>query len=323
VNRKTRKQPKPNKRFPAWFNESKSKTTEFGNFIASIESSGKEDINRGQAKLRYAATLKKDQEFLSVFFAQDIDPEILNNKKIAYNGQRLLHAIDSLFPESSGITTADFTSILDSNSIPTIRTSLSSTDISSASAVYFARSIDTDIKEIDPFYRALEQAFPVNRFSSGEESFTRLRNELNKLGESFVLQLDGSKAALENNTADNLSQAAHSMRDCFEFVIKSMAPDEKVKSQNWYTEVEGAPGGVSRRQRLRLIYNDSSIGASESVLQKIDQNIQDAIDALNECIKQAHLHDPAASHDFVKNAIELAQSHLLTLIDAFKETFRE
>lgn len=310
---------RPNGDDHEWFEVSKEKVRLLGDSISLISQSGQEEIERGKAKVDVAASLNNDQKYLSAFFSKDINPNLLNNEQICKDGQMLAGTIDYLYQESSAY--ADSSSCFPANGTykPVINTLQYSSDISSASAVYIVKSIETKFMELDPTYLTVDSDLLPNRIRSSDDVYFLLRNELSKFGHKYVIQLEGSKAGLESKAPDSLSQAAHSMRDCFELLIKVLAPDDSVKSQPWFQPEKNAPSGVTRRSRLRYIFYKSGAGLQEGTIRKIDDQIQQAVIALNDCINLAHKHDLSVSHSLTKNAIELLRSHLLDVIKVYNQ----
>jgi hypothetical protein len=49
-------------------------------------------------------------------------------------------------------------------------------------------------------------------------------------GEQYEAMVEGSETALHLETPDSLSQAAHSMRDCFQQLLEELAPSKIVKA---------------------------------------------------------------------------------------------
>jgi hypothetical protein len=123
----------------------------------------------------------------------------------------------------------------------------------------------------------------------------------------------GSEEALARDHPDALSQAAYSMRDCFQQLIEHLAPSEAVKVQPWFQPVSGPPDGVSRRQRLRFIYR-SGDSVDERTLTSLDNLADSAVNSLDLCIARAHQHDPELTREEVRLSIDQGRHALIRVL---------
>jgi hypothetical protein len=133
--------------------------------------------------------------------------------------------------------------------------------------------------------------------------------------------LEGSESALGISTPDSQSQAAHSMRDCFQQLLEQLASSRVVKSQPWFTPTEGAPGGISRRSRLRYMLYGSGENVDARTIQQLDELADIAKDSLDLCIARAHDHDPSLTKEEVILVVDQARNtllHVLKLYNSFR-----
>ena len=133
--------------------------------------------------------------------------------------------------------------------------------------------------------------------------------------------LEGSETALGIDTPDSQSQAAHSMRDCFQQLLEQLAPSKVVESQPWFKPTDGAPGGISRRSRLRYMLYGSGENVDDRTIQQLDELSDIAKNSLDLCIARAHDHDPSLTKEEVLLVIDQARNallHVLKLYNSFR-----
>lgn len=197
-----------------------------------------------------------------------------------------------------------------------------STESSSGSTVYIGAAVESRIHAIQPEYRPFYIDSPPERLSSREKLFEELKENLEDYDAKFVNMLEGSEAALNSGSPDHLSQTAHSMRDLFQQLLEYLAPSEVVKAQPWFESTEGAPGGVSRRARLRHLLYGSGEAIDDAVIEQLDITAYAAKQSLDLCIARAHEHDPSLTDDEGKLAIDQARFSLSKVLELFR-VYRE
>ena len=126
--------------------------------------------------------------------------------------------------------------------------------------------------------------------------------------------LEGSEAALLTNTPDSQSQAAHSIRDCFQQLLEDLAPTKVVESLPWFESTEGAPGGISRRSRLRYMLYGSGENIDDGTIQKLDEVSDIAKNSLDLCIARAHERDPSLTKEEVILVVDQARNALIDVL---------
>ena len=129
--------------------------------------------------------------------------------------------------------------------------------------------------------------------------------------------VQGSEETLFSGAKDSLSQAAHSMRDCFEKVIRELAPSECVKVQPWFLPTPEASDEVSRRSRLRYMLYGSGENIDQLFVKRLDDLAGFALNSLNICIGSAHNHELNATQDQTRLVIDNARYELLIILEAY------
>jgi len=191
--------------------------------------------------------------------------------------------------------------------------------ISSGSSMYVGGTIEQRICVLDT---NLTNNFRENPFTSNElreQILEDLVNELSLFGEKFVNMVKGSEKTLNTETYDHLSQAAHSMRDCFEQIIKQLAPTEIVKDAPWFTPDEGPPDGVSRRSRIRYMLYVHGNNVDFEELNNLDNLSSEAKSLLDLCINRAHNHDPLLTNKEVQISIDATRFILLKILRQYRK----
>lgn len=255
---------------PKWVKTSREHLEHISPKIESIKKEGQAEAKRGLEKVKAAGELQQEAEYLERVLSQPHDSQYWTDEIVTLSGIRLANRIELFDQDVDGLLgiTREGGEADKEHHVRFVY-AMPSTDSSAGTAVYLGASIEARFVAIDPVYRPVLEDFEPQRLTSRDNLFQELRSALDVFGKEYVAMLDGSEKSLELSTPDSLSQAAHSMRDCFQQLLEQLGPTEAVKAQPWFKFTEGAPGGVSRRSRLRyLLY-----GSGEKVKRLKDRKI--------------------------------------------------
>jgi hypothetical protein len=104
-----------------------------------------------------------------------------------------------------------------------------------------------------------------------------LDDALHELGPYLVEMREGMHRAIESDQPDSARQAAHSARELLTQVLQIEAPNDEVRSQDWFVPNKEAHAGVTRKARARLAlqkrYNyvdDADIDALDALICLVD-----------------------------------------------------
>ena len=305
---------------PGWVKEGRSLLAQIVSNAGVIKVEGQAEARRGLEKAEAADDIQHEAEYLNSVFNQQLDPVYWNDEIIAASGIRLVNRLQVLDDQmqylSASVVVAGERG--EEEQINFIR-AVSDSDSSSASALYLGAGMEIRFQAITPAYEPIMTYDQPDRLNSREELFTDLKTEVAEFGDKYVKMLEGSESALDLEAPDSLSQAAHSMRDCFQQLLEQLAPSGVVKAQPWFEPTDGAPGGVSRRSRLRYMLYGSGENVDESRLSRLDDLAALAKDSLDMCMARAHEHDPTLTHDEVRLAIDQARDALVRVLQVYSE----
>jgi hypothetical protein len=277
---------------PQWLQNVRAAISSIRKKVISIRQEGQEEIHRGLEKVESADRIDRDIDYLDRVFSVDIPSKDLNDEIIMISGsylsQGLMDADDRL---SEAITIATVAGKHSQEQHGYFVRAVTDSDSSSGSAVYMGASIENRLHTLNPRTTMVFEEDPPGRIADRENMFKELEAKLAPHGDKFVSMLRGSEQSLNRDDEDALSQATHSMRDCFQQLIEHLAPTDAVKAQPWYEPVKGPPEGVSRRQRLKFILYRSGEDMDEETLSSLDKLADSAKNSLDLCIARAHNHD--------------------------------
>jgi len=303
---------------PKWVLESQEHLNSINPKIEAIKKEAQAEIKRGLEKAQKADSLQQESEYLFRILSQNHDSQYWNDEIITISGTWLANRIESLDTELDIILgyAADAGGI-DENYHRQFLSAVSSTDSTAGSAIYLGAGIEKRFLSIEPTYKPVLTDFEPKRLTSREELFEELKSVLDTLGKEFVVMLQGSEIALGLTNPDSLSQAAHSMRDCFQQLLEQLAPSKVVESQPWYKATPGAPGGISRRSRLRYMLYGSGENVDEQAIKQLDVLTDIAKNSLDLCIARAHDHDQSLTREEVLLAIDQGRNALLHVLKQY------
>jgi hypothetical protein len=296
---------------PDWVRSSGEKVEQIKQHLEVVRQEGRAEIKRGLEKAKLARDLEQEIDYVGHVVLQHLPGEIWSDEIAAMSGVQLDGTLDYYQRETAqlaGMIREVAPSAEEHHEC--IIGILSNTISPSGSAVYLGAAIEHRFQAISPQYKP---QYPVDmpaRIGSRQELLKRLRVQLADYDGGFAHILDGSEEALKREDPDHLSQAAHSMRDLFQQLIEYLAPSAVVKRQPWFDPTPGAPGGVSRRSRLRYILYGSGKHFDKETISELDMLASNAKDALDLAMARAHDHDPSLTKGEVELAVDHARFYL-------------
>jgi len=308
---------------PKWVQTSRESVDEIRVKAGSIRGAGQEEIWMGLEQVTIANNIEREVDYVGRIVFQEHSEEVWNDEVVTASGLQLAGTLDNLNSQAgllSGYAIASAQAQEEQHG-HFVR-AVSSTEGSSGSAVYIGAAVERRIQAIQPEYKPFYIDSPPQRLISRGQQFRELAEMLGEYDARFRSMLEGSEAALDLDSADHLSQAAHSMRDLFQHLLEHLAPSEAVKAQPWFELTEGAPGGVSRRSRLRYLLYGSGELIDEGIIGQLDITAHAAKQSLDLCIARAHDHDPSLTVDEVRLAIDQARFSLAKVLELYSE-YRE
>ena len=285
-----------------------------------VKKLGQAETKRGLEKIEKADELLCEMNYLRGVFTKDHANEIWNDTIISGSATGIKNQLDFVNNDFKIILEkVNYADTEDIKAHNFFLDTVSSTDGSTDTAVYLGASIEKRIQAISPSYTPSLLELEPKILSSRETILSDLISILRPFGEKYVAMVKGSEVSISSDDPDSFSQGAHSMRDCFEDILKELAPSKIVKSQPWFEETPRAPGKVSRRSRLRYILYGSGENIDHSEIERFDGIAAIAKDALDICINRAHDHDPSLKRGEVRLAIDHARKSLLKILKLYNE----
>jgi hypothetical protein len=286
--------------------------------LGAIKKEGRAEIKRGLEKIEYANRLEAEADYLTHVLSQPHDPQTWSDEIVNASGTWLANRIQALDHDVDSLSDIAATGgSIGDQSHARFLFAFPSTDSSAGTAIYLGAGIEKRFQAIEPAYRPVLQDVEPARLTSRDHLYQELRDTLAEYDDEYVTMLDGSESSLSVSTPDSQSQAAHSMRDCFQQVLEQLAPSKVVASQPWFQSVEGAPGGISRRARLRYMLYGSGQSVNEDTIQKLDDLSEIAKDSLDLCMARAHDHDQSLTAEEVRLVIDQARNALLHVLKMY------
>jgi hypothetical protein len=157
----------------------------------------------------------------------------------------------------------------------------------------------------------------VELTESGRDALERqtlddLDTVLLTMGARFIELRAGAWEPVNSGRADALRQAAHSMRELIDQVLKEAAPDVEVKALADYVPNKSSRSGVTRRQRMRLLMKKFGT-QSDSMLEIVEAacDLLSAVDAT--LIAASHARDTPSKQQVI-NALNAAEGALHAML---------
>ena len=310
------------KEIPKWVKDSKEHLESIVPKVEAIKKEGQAEIKRGLEKVGEANDLLSEANYLAQVLNQPHDPQYWNDEIVTISGswmEKRIEALDKGLDEILGLAKEEGN--LSAGYHQQFMNALPSTDSNAGTAIYLGAGIERRFTVIEPTYSAILFDFEPKRITSRDTLFQDLKNILEPFGKQYVAMLDGSESALLTNTPDSQSQAAHSMRDCFQQLLEQLAPSKVVETQPWFQTTAGAPGGISRRSRLRYMLYGSGENIDDKTIQQLDEVTEVAKNSLDLCIARAHEHDPGLTKEEVQLVVDQGRTALLNVLKQYN-TFR-
>ena len=201
--------------------------------------------------------------------------------------------------------------------ISTVDNSLFACDTSLMNTLDIARRYSTtDTLKLDENEELRELGLKTH-----DEIFEELLDLLEGYNKKYTKMLIGSEEALKSEHEDSKCQATHSMRDLFQQFLEENAPNIILKDLAWFEETKGAPGGVSRRSRLKYFIYGNCKNINERILGNLDQIVNDAKTTLDIAQEYAHNHSIDIDLDTAKSIIDKIRSSRIEAINLHTEYF--
>lgn len=304
---------------PAWLRSARSDVEKTKRHWESILSEGDADISRGLEIGKVARQQLRGLNYLEQTLSQNVRPNMWNDEVVGATGPHLAGTLSTY--EQTGNRMAHLYEVFGQRKQEEHEYFLnvvSNTAFSAGSAIYMGAEIERRFEVTIPDYKPVLETVKPDQLGSRQQILDELRVLLRPFDPKYLHMLEGSEAALQMESQDHLSQAAHSMRDLFQQLIEDLAPADAVKQQPWFEPTPGAPGGVSRMSRLRYISYGSGETFDEDEIKQLDEAAEGAKIALDLSIARAHDHDPQLKKPQVELAIDHARFSLLEVLKRYK-----
>jgi len=303
---------------PKWVKEGQDHFPSINQKIKAVKEEGQAETKRGIEKIQKADELQREVDYLAHVYFQAHDPQHWGDEIVTQSGIMMTNRI-KLFDEDLS-TIQDYATsakVVNEDNHRHFLSAVLTSGSSAGTAVYLGASVENRFRAIEPTYKLAPEALEPKRLTSRETLFSDLKSILKPFGEKYVAMLEGSEAASANDNPDSQSQAAHSMRDCFQMLIEQLAPNKVVESQPWFVPVEGPPAGISRRSRLRYMLYGSGENIDDGLIQRFDELADIAKISLDICIARAHEHDPSLTKEEVRLGIDQARNSLVQILELY------
>lgn len=308
------------KESPKWVVENLDRLKKIKPKIEAVKKEGQEEAKRGLEKIKKADDLRKEIEYLTNVLSSKHDSQYWNDEIVTQRGLMLTNRISRFDQDMDNIqATAKASSAMDIENHTHFVFAVDSLGSTAGTAVFLGASIESRFQAIEPSYKPFLVDLEPKRITERQALFDDLKVNLVQYGEKFVNMLLGSEAALGVNNPDSQTQAAHSMRDCFQQLIEQLSPDDVIRTQPWFEATKGAPGGVSRRSRIRYLLYGSGEKIDDETIQKFDELVEIAKSSLDICIARAHDHDPSLTKEEVQLIIDQARNSLSQILFLHKK----
>jgi len=298
-----------------WINESLEYIEDAISKIESIKISGQKEAKRGLAKIRQSDHLLIYMHYLKRMLSGQKDKFQMKDPIITASLVDLNHQLFNLKSDvgniAFGIENSQYIAeFWDSQFLMPY----GSTDSTAYTSVYLGANIEKRLQSQFPDETPAIIDTEPDILPSRDEILSELIDLLKPIDEKYVSMVEGSEASLFSNKKDSLSQAAHSMRDCFQEVIEELAPTKVVLEQPWFEPTPEAPQKVSRRSRIRYILYGTGENYENSIVQRLDELAGIAKNSLDICTGKAHDHDLDNTQQITSLAIDHARINLITIL---------
>lgn len=303
---------------PQWVLRAREDIQHVKHDVHAIRIAGQADIQRGLETVKAADKRLQEISYLEQVLNQGIPASSWQDEIVHATGMQLggsiafirndTHRLVGLYGEANRQEQATHTYLSGVTN---------STGITSGSIVYMGAQIERRLQVVAPTYTPVLETSLPEQIGTRQQTYQELAEILNRYEPKYIHMLKGSETALRSTAMDNLSQAAHSMRDLFQQIIENLAPANAVKQQPWFKPTSNAPGGVSRMSRLRYILYGSGEMLDEREIERLNDAAERAKDSLDLAMARAHDHDPDLTEAEVELAIDHARFSLLQVLKRY------
>lgn len=308
------------KQIPDWLPDLRNNIFKSEQHWENVYAEGEADIRRGLESTKIARQQLQGLRYLKETFRQELPASIWSDEIVNSAGVSLVGTV-SFYEHSVRRIATDYNVAgrVQQDAHERFLISANTFTATAGSMVYISAEIEKRIESLNADYQPIFVMNKPEPINSRLEVLTNLKQILRAYNPKYIHMLNGSEEALLNERADHLSQAAHSMRDLFQQLIEDLAPSDAVSSQPWFVATPEAPGGVSRKSRLRYMLYGTGKNLNEEELNHLDKVAEQAKRALDLSIARAHEHDVKLTRDEVKMAIDHARFSLLEVLKRYTQ----
>ena len=272
--------------------------------------------NLGQARDLIAEELSQLCSMRNIFKSEDVYPREYNSifegsidtmidlsASDMQNAERLASAVSSIRTNTESFL--KYTMVSGSTFVPSMATT----------AVYLAECMENR-EEIQPFVEAIKRP-------SSRDRRVELSSKLSEIDPRLSRKLEGAWQTLQDRSKkDRFRQAAHSARELISDLLCLLAPDDQVKTMEWFVP-ETKNRKPSQRQRARFAMLGRNDALTEADIQPIHELANDIRKAYEKLNKLAHIRKYEADlQRQTESLIDLCQIYLLKLLEMRKAYFK-
>lgn len=239
--------------------------------LKKLEEEGRKVQQQANEATKYAATGRKQVEFLEVELPKykaiaEASPDF--RKLLPQNDSWTQQAVKDSENALTGLMQAGHDLNRSFNFIGTAVSNVTSVGTSAISELYWISEQHPESRIFQSYQ--LQDPKPFVE-STDDEILSKLLAEYDP---ELEHERQGAWQAFYSSSDAKDSQSSHSMRDVVRKFINKHASNDDVKKAKWWTEVEGTKDGVSVRQRLRLLAYGPTGEASEAELDLMEQQLE-------------------------------------------------
>ena len=302
---------------PRWIAKIKEQLNDLFSISQNLINSGNNDIKRGLEKIKTGENLNSEVVYLRKVISNSENPVFWDDDIAKIETYNLINSVTDLHQNFTTLNDYEkMYSVSAENYHDQFLEKNLMVTTASGTAMFSAAHLEQRYQALSPTYEVIFPTFEIEILNSRDIVFNKLKDFLSTYKSDYVNMLEGSENSLNDTHQDHLSQAAHSMRDCVAQIIEELAPTKVVKEQPWYTAVEGAPNGVSRRYRIRYMVYGSGESVDKDVINQLDDFIDRSLTSLNLAMERAHDHSDIGKEE-VQLTIDQTRFALLELLKRY------
>lgn len=187
-----------------------------------------------------------------------------------------------------------------------------STTTTSASATSNFMAITIDIIQYNnptiDFYKNYDLKKPPRKKKIQEE----LDFYLTKINPNLPTRRKGAWETFHSPGSDQLSQAAHTMRDIFAKIITEFASNDTVEKAKWWQPDIDAKDRVSLRQRIRFLIYGEEEATNKEELESMMQKVKECLHA-DRSLKEV-AHGRKGAKDLIESYLFLIEAVMLEIL---------